>query len=75
MKVVRYIGKLVVFCLLITFLSFGVMILVFQLTNVFFFSVIASLVPLFILLNYGLPWLFKEEVNYFNEKEGEKQNG
>jgi hypothetical protein len=75
MKVVRYIGKLIVFCLLTVFIVLGIMALVFSFISILFFGIIAVIPPVFILFNYFLPWLFKEEVEHFNKKEGEKQNG
>ena len=72
---VRYIGKLIGFCLLTVMISFGLLEFSFRLSNSIFLSVLSVIFPLLILFNYFMPWLFKEEVDYFNKKEGEKQNG
>jgi hypothetical protein len=74
MKVVRYFGKITLFSLLIVGTGFGLLMGIYYFTHSTSLSVIIPIIPVFLVFYYFMPWLFKEEINYFNGKGGEKKN-
>lgn len=67
MKVVRYFGKLVLFCLLVCVVGFGLLMLIYYFSKSTELSILVPIAPVFLMFVYIMPWLFKNEINEYNK--------